>query len=128
MVLPDNPVNLEPNLGSILFFVSSGRILYAVAIPMAISNAVGGAIGTRLARVKGNRFIRIFFLIVVTGTIVRFAYDVFLCDFVTELLWWDGALLRRSVKIVMSYGRTSTFQRSNVSTILRPIANPQVLF
>jgi len=26
---------------------------------------------------KGNAFIRIFFLAVVTGTIIRFAYDVF---------------------------------------------------
>ena len=70
-------VNLATNLGSILFFVSSGRIIYAIAIPMAISNAIGGAIGARLAIVKGNKFIRIFFLIVVTGTIVRFGYDVF---------------------------------------------------
>jgi uncharacterized membrane protein YfcA len=70
-------VNMATNLGSILFFVSSGKILYTVAIPMAISNSVGGAIGARLAIVKGNKFIRIFFLIVVTGTIVRFAYDVF---------------------------------------------------
>jgi hypothetical protein len=70
-------VNLATNLGSILFFVSSERIIYAIAIPMAISNAIGGAIGARLAIVKGNKFIRIFFLIVVTGTIIRFAYDVF---------------------------------------------------
>lgn len=70
-------VNLATNLGSILFFVSSGRILYSVAIPMALSNAAGGAIGARLAIVKGNKFIRVFFLVVVTGTIIRFAYDVF---------------------------------------------------
>jgi uncharacterized membrane protein YfcA len=70
-------VNLATNLGSILFFVSSGRVLYTIAIPMAVSNAVGGAIGARVAISKGNRFIRIFFLLVVTGTLVRFAYDVF---------------------------------------------------
>lgn len=71
-------VNLATNLGSILFFVGSGRVLYTVAIPMAISNAAGGAIGARVAISKGNRFIRIFFLLVVTGTLIRFAYDVFL--------------------------------------------------
>lgn len=70
-------VNLATNLGSILFFVSSGRIIYTIAIPMAISNAIGGAIGARLAIVKGNKFIRIFFLVVVVGTIIRFAWDVF---------------------------------------------------
>jgi uncharacterized membrane protein YfcA len=48
-----------------------------IAIPIAIRHALSGAIGARLAIVKGNKFIRIFFLIVVTGTIIRFAYDVF---------------------------------------------------
>lgn len=71
-------VNLATNLGSILFFVGSGRVLYTIAIPMAISNAAGGAIGARVAISKGNRFIRIFFLLVVTGTLIRFGYDVFL--------------------------------------------------
>jgi hypothetical protein len=70
-------VNLSTNLGSILFFVSTGRILFAVAIPMAICNAAGGTVGARLAIVKGNKFIRVFFLVIVVGTILRFAYDVF---------------------------------------------------
>ena len=70
-------VNMATNLGSIIFFLGNGRILFAIAIPMAICNAAGGALGARLAIIKGNRFIRIFFLIIVTGTIIRFAYDVF---------------------------------------------------
>ena len=70
-------VNLSTNLGSILFFAASGKIIFAIAIPMAICNAVGGTLGARLAIARGNKFIRIFFLIIVTGTILRFAYDVF---------------------------------------------------
>lgn len=70
-------INLATNLGSILFFAGSGRIIFSIAIPMAFCNAIGGTLGARLAIVKGNKFIRIFFLIIVTGTIVRFAYDVF---------------------------------------------------
>jgi uncharacterized protein len=70
-------VNLSTNLGSILFFVSTGRILFAIAVPMAIANAAGGTLGARLAIAKGNKFIRVFFLIIVIGTILRFAYDVF---------------------------------------------------
>lgn len=70
-------VNLATNLGSIAFFAGSGKIIYSIAIPMALSNAVGGALGARLAIAKGNKFIRIFFLIVVSATILRFAYDVF---------------------------------------------------
>jgi uncharacterized membrane protein YfcA len=70
-------VNLATNLGSIIFFAGTGRILFAIAIPMAVCNAVGGTIGARVAIVKGNRFIRVFFLVIVVGTILRFAYDVF---------------------------------------------------
>ncbi|HEX8461134.1 MAG TPA: TSUP family transporter [Segetibacter sp.] len=70
-------VNLATNLGSIIFFAGTGRILFAIAIPMAVCNAVGGTLGARLAIVKGNKFIRVFFLVIVIGTILRFAYDVF---------------------------------------------------
>jgi uncharacterized membrane protein YfcA len=70
-------VNLSTNLGSIVFFIGSGKILFAIAIPMAISNALGATFGARLAIMKGNKFIRIFFLVIVTGTIIRFAWDVF---------------------------------------------------
>jgi len=70
-------VNLATNIGSIIFFAASGKIIYAIALPMAICNGVGGLLGARLALLKGNSFIRIFFLVVVTGTIIRFAWDVF---------------------------------------------------
>lgn len=70
-------VNLATNLGSIIFFLGSGKILFAIAIPMAICNAIGGTVGAKLAIIKGNKFIRVFFLVVVTATILRFAYDVF---------------------------------------------------
>jgi uncharacterized membrane protein YfcA len=70
-------VNLATNLGSIVFFGSSGHILYHIAIPMAICNFAGSLLGVRLAILKGNSFIRIFFLMVVIGTIIRFGYDIF---------------------------------------------------
>ncbi len=71
-------VNLATNIGSIILFALAGRILYAYALPMAAANAVGGVLGARLAILRGNRFIRIFFLAIVGLMIVRFAYDVFL--------------------------------------------------
>lgn len=70
-------VNLATNFGSICLFILKGKIIWAIAIPMAICNAVGGFIGAKLAIKKGNGFIRIFFLIVVIGTLIRFGYDVF---------------------------------------------------
>jgi uncharacterized membrane protein YfcA len=70
-------VNVSTNVGSILFFSRSGHILYQYAIPMAVCNFIGSIIGSRLAILKGNKFIRVFFLLVITGTIIRFGYDIF---------------------------------------------------
>ncbi len=70
-------VNLATNFGSIVLFILKGKIIWAVAVPMALCNAAGGLTGAKLAINKGNKFIRIFFLIIVVGTLIRFAYDVF---------------------------------------------------
>ena len=70
-------VNLASNFGSLVFFIISGKILYAIALPMAACNALGGLLGARLAILKGNAFIRMFFLVVVIIVIIRFAWDVF---------------------------------------------------
>jgi uncharacterized membrane protein YfcA len=70
-------VNLSTNFGSICLFALKGKIIWAIAIPMAASNACGGWMGAKLAINKGNGFIRIFFLVVVVGTLIRFAYDIF---------------------------------------------------
>lgn len=71
-------VNVATNLAALIYFASTGHILYEYALPMAAFNLCGSYLGTRLALLKGNKFIRIFFLIVVFGTILRFAYDIFL--------------------------------------------------
>ncbi|WNM19010.1 sulfite exporter TauE/SafE family protein [Flavobacterium capsici] len=70
-------VNLATNFGSICLFVSKGKIIWAIAIPMAFCNALGGFLGSKLAIKKGNSFIRIFFLAVVILALLRFGYDVF---------------------------------------------------
>jgi uncharacterized protein len=70
-------VNLATNFGSISLFILKGKIIWTIAIPMAICNALGGFLGAKLAIKKGNSFIRVFFLIVVIGTLIRFGYDVF---------------------------------------------------
>ncbi len=71
-------VNLATNLGSIVLFTMKGAILWPIAIPMAISNSIGGMVGSKLAMAKGNGFIRTVFLIVILGTLCRLGYDVFL--------------------------------------------------
>lgn len=69
-------VNLATNLGSIVLFTIKGKILWIVTLPMAACNAVGGLLGARMAIMKGNRFIRAFFLVIILGTLARFAWEV----------------------------------------------------
>ena len=71
-------VNLATNLGSVTLFLVKGKIIWLIALPMAASNALGGFLGARLAIAKGNRFIRVFFLIIVVGILLRFCWDVFM--------------------------------------------------
>lgn len=69
-------VNAATNLASTLFFINKGGLLYVVALPMAVANLSGAFLGARLAILKGNQFIRIFFLLVIAATILRFAWDL----------------------------------------------------
>jgi uncharacterized protein len=71
-------VNMATNLASILYFSRTGHIFYQLAIPMAICNMLGGYGGSKMALLRGNRFIRIFFLCVVCAIMLRFAYDIFI--------------------------------------------------
>jgi uncharacterized protein len=70
-------VNLATNSASIIYFASTANIIFELALPMAICNMGGGFLGTRFALPRGNQFIRLFFLIIVCATILRFGYDVF---------------------------------------------------
>ncbi|MFP5040851.1 sulfite exporter TauE/SafE family protein [Parasediminibacterium sp. JCM 36343] len=71
-------VNVATNFGSIVLFILKGKIIWGIALPMAFSNSCGGILGARFAIKKGNGFIRVFFLCIVTATLLRFAYDVFI--------------------------------------------------
>jgi len=70
-------VNLATNLSAVLYFAFTGNIIYTTAILMGLCNILGALIGTRLAILRGNRFVRIFFLIVVACLIAKLAYDMF---------------------------------------------------
>jgi uncharacterized membrane protein YfcA len=69
-------VNLATNLSAVLWFASTGNVLYRYAIPMAAANVLGAAVGSRLAILKGNAFIKNFFLGIVLLLIIRFAYEL----------------------------------------------------
>lgn len=69
-------VNLSTNIAAVSWFAATGNILYAYAVPMAVANIAGSAVGSRLAILKGSEFVRKFFLAVVLLLIIRFAYEL----------------------------------------------------
>ena len=68
-------VNASTNLAALIYFGLTGHILFSVALPMAVFNVLGAILGTRLAMWKGSRFVRVFFLVVVGGIILKLVYD-----------------------------------------------------
>jgi uncharacterized protein len=71
-------VNVATNLSALLYFAYTGQVLYHIGIPMAVCNIVGSQLGSRLALARGSGFVRVFFLVIVSAIILKFAYDSFL--------------------------------------------------
>src|SRR5688572_27865832 len=69
-------INFATNLSAVGYFAATQQILYHHALPMGVCNALGSILGTRLAILKGNTFVRGFFLVVVAGMILRFGWEV----------------------------------------------------
>lgn len=70
-------LNTATNLAAIVLFGTTGHILYSIALPMACANLIGGYLGAHLAIAKGNRFIRVVFIVVVAVLMARIGHDVF---------------------------------------------------
>jgi uncharacterized protein len=70
-------INAIADLASLVAFLLQGAILFKVAIPMMVSNMLGAYIGSHMAIKKGNEFIRVLFILILTVLIIRFAWDVF---------------------------------------------------
>lgn len=69
-------INLMTNLGSIVLFLLKGKILWSIAIPMAICNGLGGYCGAKMAILKGQQWVRYVFLFIMFIAICRFGYEV----------------------------------------------------
>jgi hypothetical protein len=70
-------VNAMADFASLIGFFISGSIVYKIALPMMVSNMVGGYVGSKAAILRGNKFVRYVFLFVLALLIVRLAWDIF---------------------------------------------------
>lgn len=71
-------VNLSTNIAALAFFIPAGKVLYAVAAPMAVCNVLGALTGAWVAMRHGAGFVRVLFLLLLVILIVKLSYDVFL--------------------------------------------------
>lgn len=69
-------INCATNGAALTYFIYTGNIRFEIAIPVAICNVLGSLMGVRMALLKGSGFIRVFFLVVVSGMILKFGWDV----------------------------------------------------
>jgi hypothetical protein len=69
-------INCATNLSAIAYFAATDHVLWRFALPMAVCNVLGSMAGSRLALRKGNRFVRWFFLVIVSAMIGRFGWEV----------------------------------------------------
>jgi len=63
--------NWTTNLAALAVFIPQGAVIWDLALVMAAANVVGGYLGARTAVARGTRFVRAFFLVVVSGFVVR---------------------------------------------------------
>ena len=70
-------INCVTNVSALYVFISQGNYIIEIALIMAVANVSGSILGTKMAILRGNQFIRKVFLAVVCIMILRYGYDVF---------------------------------------------------
>ncbi len=73
--------NWATNLAALVIFIPIGAVVWPAGLAMAAANIAGGYLGARTAISRGGRFVRVFFLAVVSAFIVRIG---------GELIGWWG--------------------------------------
>jgi uncharacterized membrane protein YfcA len=68
--------NWATNLAALVVFVPQGAVLWKVGLLMGLANMAGGWLGARTAVARGSRFVRVFFIVVVSAFIVRIGGEV----------------------------------------------------
>lgn len=69
-------VNFATNVGALAFFVPYGAVHWGLGAAMGVANLIGGYLGARMAVAKGSAFIRVVFLFVVVGLVLRLGYQL----------------------------------------------------
>jgi uncharacterized membrane protein YfcA len=66
------------NATALLFFALGGNVVLVPGLVMGAGEVVGAFAGSRLVMLRGARFVRVFFLIVVALTLARLVQTTYL--------------------------------------------------
>lgn len=68
--------NVSGDLGSWIVLLSKGLVFWPAAIPLIVSNVLGSYVGSKMAILKGSRFIKTVFFVVVLMMIANLLYKL----------------------------------------------------
>jgi len=69
-------INCMTNVSALFVFVRQGNYMLGIAVIMSVCNIAGNFAGSRMALKKGNSYVRIVFLVIVSIMIARYGYDI----------------------------------------------------
>lgn len=69
-------INALTNLGALVVFALQGAPLWTLGLLMGVTNIAGAYLGARMAVARGSGFVRVVFLVVVSGLIATVAWDL----------------------------------------------------
>lgn len=69
-------VNLASNFAALIGFIIAGKVLYAIAIPAALCGIAGNLLGSSLVLKRGNKLIRIIFILVLVLLMLKILADI----------------------------------------------------
>ncbi len=70
-------INAIADAASLVGFLFNHAVVFKIALPMMVSNMLGSYIGSKMALLRGNAFIRYIFLFVIALLMLRLGWDVF---------------------------------------------------
>jgi uncharacterized protein len=70
-------MNFTSNAVSLVIFLFSGRIIFLIGLVMGVGQLIGAWTGSHLVITRGTRFVRIFFILVVSVTVLDLFFKQF---------------------------------------------------
>lgn len=70
--------NFLSNLGALVLFLSEGKVIFLLGLPLALANIAGNVAGSRLAIKKGAKIVRAFLLISLSGLFASLVWQYFI--------------------------------------------------